>query len=142
MSASNSLRCLVATHRILSPIQAGVQAAHAVAELLVKHPEDSLSLKWAMDHKTLIILNGGNTQNLKELEKHCSDPSVDKFEWASFRESEDFADGLLTAVAVVVPEYITSRKIPATEFVSFAFYHGLSKAEIEIAQILRRLHTV
>lgn len=48
----------------LSQIQKGVQGAHAVVELMHRHPDDKTIDNWAKHHKTLIMLDGGTTNKI------------------------------------------------------------------------------
>ncbi len=95
----------------LSSIQQGIQAAHVTHELFIKYPSPpgnrtAVSLyDWAENHKTMILLNGGYADNLRELEGLFSLLS-NPYPWASFNESEEAADGLLTCVGIVLPEKI------------------------------------
>tara|TARA_Y100001973_G_C5182760_1_gene325895 strand:+ start:712 stop:1116 length:405 start_codon:yes stop_codon:yes gene_type:complete len=62
--------CYVFVHTHLSAIQKGVQAAHAVAELVnheTKLPIENQSVgfdQWIKKDKTMIFLDGGNTKQL------------------------------------------------------------------------------
>ena len=56
----------------LSSIQQGIQAGHVIGDMAVKYDEPtdhkSMFLEWAEDHKTMILLNGGFSQDLIEFE--------------------------------------------------------------------------
>ena len=98
----------------LSSIQQGVQTGHAAVDLVRKYnaPKGTPSQlgkqcdmvgDWADNHKTFIILNGGNFSSLnltKDIIKQSG------FPWVSFSEDVDSLDGMLTTVAVVLPDYI------------------------------------
>jgi hypothetical protein len=105
----------------LSSIQQGVQTGHAAVDLVRKYnaPKGTPSQlgkncdmvgEWADNHKTFIILNGGNNEmllNTKEIVKASGLP------WVTFSEDEQSLGGILTTVAVVVPEmYFASRFVP------------------------------
>ena len=82
-------------------IQAGIQAGHAAVELMVKYPGNEEVLDWATNHKTFIILNGGDHMSLEVLYqelmiKHST------YSLAAFREPG--ANDCLTSLAVLVPE--------------------------------------
>ena len=60
----------------LSSIQQGIQAAHVVGELFTSYSESrtnamseggKLLWEWACDHKTMILLNGGYSENIHRL---------------------------------------------------------------------------
>jgi len=89
----------------LSPIQQGIQAAHVTHELFLKYGIDSRFYDWAQDHKTMILLNGGYSENLRELIA-LFDSRENPYPWAHFNEGEDSLDGALTSVGIVLPEKI------------------------------------
>ena len=96
----------------LSSIQQGIQAAHAQMEMFVKYEDSSKNYKqradlfeWAHSHKTMICLNGGmnvNLENIKELFETSENP----FAWSYFKESKEAMDGILTNVAIILPNRI------------------------------------
>ena len=56
--SGDDLRCYVIINtNILTPIQVGVQAAHALAELVHKKPMRESTDKWVTKDKTLIFLS-------------------------------------------------------------------------------------
>src|SRR5438132_10373379 len=71
------LYCFVNTY--ICNIHAGIQSAHVLAELMYKYrelpalqlqPERTQRLnvtEWATKHKTIIVLNGGDCQNMGKL---------------------------------------------------------------------------
>ena len=50
----------------LSGIQAGIQAGHAWVEYGVKTKDVKRYEEWAENHKTVIVLDGGTTNTMKE----------------------------------------------------------------------------
>ena len=111
------MRCYHLCNMYLSSIQQGVQSAHAQMELFVKYRDISrtstaMLYEWAKNHKTMIVLNGGFLYDMEE--------SLDFFErnrsfypFASFYESKEALGGILTNIAIVLPEkiYKTSELI-------------------------------
>lgn len=102
----------------LSSIQQGIQAAHVTHELFLKHTvhskftSDNIGEKqrdtlydWARNHKTMILLNGGYSDNLRELMIRFSSPE-NPYPWTFFNEGEDSLDGALTCVGIILPEKI------------------------------------
>jgi len=87
------------TNMYLSDIQKGIQTAHAVAECSLT--DNALYGEWAEKGKTIIVLNGGYTSNLKRMANLVSESTLDG---VAFNESEEALDGALTVVGVVVPE--------------------------------------
>jgi len=102
----------------LSSIQQGIQSAHTIAEMSVKYycamdggdETGSLFYEWASYHKTMILLNGGYSENLHELVSFF-DSDSNPYPWAYFHEGRDALDGALTDVGIVLPEkiYETAR---------------------------------
>lgn len=105
----------------LSSIQQGIQAAHCLGEMFVKYPdlEDSnwakdhtedqekyeMLIDWAKNHKTMILLNGGYSENLRVLAQSFDQP-YNLYPFATFSESKEALDGALTCVGIILPERI------------------------------------
>ena len=98
------LYCLV--NRSLSPIQKGIQAAHAIAELSLNNLARKDYKKWAKKYKTIVILDGGSSRsqpsNLGDLEKYCDFLFKNGIIYEPFWEEN--LDSCLTAVAFILPE--------------------------------------
>ena len=93
----------------LSSIQVGIQSAHAQMELFCKYPastpEGEQLYTWGMNYKTMICLNAGfNTEMLNIVEFLGHEDNT--FPWAAFYESEEAMGGMLTNIAIVLPERI------------------------------------
>jgi len=94
----------------LSSIQQGIQAAHVVSELFVKYStENSVTTahlrEWAENHKTVILLNGGYSEHIREL-IHFFHSAENQYPWTVFNESLDALDGAVTCAGIVLPEKI------------------------------------
>ena len=100
----------------LSSIQQGIQAAHVTHELFLSYPpcdpnhhdlqsDSDILYDWAKNHKTMILLNGGYSEALRELITFFSSPQ-NPYPWTFFNEGEDALDGALTCVGIVLPERI------------------------------------
>lgn len=83
----------------MSTIQKGIQAAHAVTELLAQNDSDEV-WDWAEEDKTIVLLEGGNYEDISVIREFA-----EKSEFESAEFVEDFATmgGLITAVAVLAP---------------------------------------
>jgi hypothetical protein len=103
----------------MSSIQQGIQAAHAQMEMFVKYiPRDfkaeveykkiSQLVDWSNNHKTMICLNGGYDSELRKF-KDILDVEHNPFPWSCFYESKEAMNGMLTNVAIVIPERIYGR---------------------------------
>lgn len=108
------MRLYTLTNFMLSSIQQGIQTAHLIHELFVKYQNYSPSSlqyqwlwDWAKNHKTLIILNGGNVRNLYDIflmfRRLCS---VTDYPYTSFFEDCDSLNNTLTCVGVILPPQI------------------------------------
>lgn len=161
------MRCYTFGNYYMSSIQQGIQAAHSTAELFVKYQDIGINYvndyeptiqeyeyqdkvqdlyDWAENHKTMVCLNGGNLQGLKDIETLFQEIG-NKLPWASFYEDEESLGSILTNIAIVIPEYIygTAAKIRSGEYnVSVTkiwdkdnqFVLELSKFEIKLIELL------
>ena len=102
----------------LSSIQQGIQAQHCTAELFLKYSlygkltgdfigeKQRVSLyEWADNHKTSILLNGGDCAGLSEIFLLLDSPD-NPYPWAIFVESNDALRNALTCVGIILPERI------------------------------------
>lgn len=96
----------------LSSIQQGIQAAHVVGNMSAKYGNGSDFKEWAVNHKTIVLLNGGMSCNLISIVDHFSDEE-NPYNWAYFTESMDALDGAITSVGIILPEdvYTTAAAI-------------------------------
>lgn len=160
------MRCYHFGNFYLSSIQQGIQAAHAQMELFVKYREicvdyDNINpsieeyeyqqqvddlYDWAENHKTMVCVNGGNLQGLKDIEL-LFQTDQNKFPWATFYEDEMSLGSLLTNVCIVLPEYIyeNAAKIRNREYTLQdnkvwdelgMFVVNLTEFEIKLIQLL------
>lgn len=111
----------------LSSLQQGLQAAHGVGDILTEFEYDTHEFKiareWAKNHKTMILLNGGNSEMLQSLyaffeklkEQGMNLPFI------KFHEDEMSLNNALTHVGIVIPEkyYNLCGKIEDRETYSF-----------------------
>lgn len=115
------MRAYFWTNNYLSSIQKGIQAAHCLSEIFMKFPHPgphsthseypNSIYDWAENHKTIVILSGGNHQDLYtmidrlhavEQEQGC--PAG--FPWAVFEEDHQSLNHAITCFGVVIPEQI------------------------------------
>lgn len=161
------MRCYHFGNYYMSSIQQGIQAAHCQMELFVKYRDlcglylDDYQMStaeysyqekvddlydWAENHKTMVCLNGGNLQGLKDIELLCQNDQ-NKFPWATFYEDEMSLGSLLTNVCIVIPEYIyeNAAKIRNREYTLQdnkvwdelgMFVVNLTEFEIKLMQLL------
>lgn len=104
----------------LSSLQQGLQAHHVCVEMFnqynaqsfaaaFKHlGNDSSTIRrwnalddWAKNHKTIVLLNGGNSADLKELHEFLSSVEHD-YPFSKFHEDEVSLCGALTSVGIIL----------------------------------------
>lgn len=104
--------CYVFVHSHLSTMQKGIQAAHMVGSMVNhafrKTPTEYTEVvkDWAAAHKTLVVLEGGNSKNLEALYNNLSSEGI-AVEY--FTEDVDTLNGMMAAIGFVVDR----SKIPA-----------------------------
>lgn len=107
------LRTYVVLHTYFKSLLNGVQGGHACVEMSVKYnpgtPEFERYQHWARVDKTLLYLDGGVSFHMHAfLEQLKSlDSKGHSLPWAHFVEDEATLEGMLTAVAVILPESIS-----------------------------------
>jgi len=99
----------------LSSLQVGLQSAHVIGDMFVKYEhtntknnhleKKSMLFDWAEHHKTMILLNGGYSENLYMWIDFLK-MEDNNFPWTFFRESEEALDSALTSVGIILPERI------------------------------------
>lgn len=90
----DGLRMYVLVHKeILTPVQYGVQAAHAVAEFMDKHPDIQRVKQWVRRDKTMIFLGASLFEILSSVRRL----KANKRAFAAFKEPD--LGGEVTAVA-------------------------------------------
>ena len=127
------MRCYHLCNMYLAGIHAGIQSAHAQMELFVKYKFPSINdsvnndkimdylskeivcatrsakmlYEWAENYKTTICLNGGYQSVLEEFYDFLLiNEGNNRYPFSMFRESKDALNGVLTNVAIVLPDYI------------------------------------
>ena len=88
----------------LSPLQCGLQTAHVVGEMSLS-PTDDYN-EWIFNHKTIILLNGGNQKALDDLLRFFIHNFDNRFKYSFFREDEDSLNNCLTSVGIILPKRI------------------------------------
>jgi hypothetical protein len=85
----------------ISPIQAGIQCIHSCVEYSLKYPFDANFKEWANEHKTVIILSGGGSNDMVEREKELESFNI---QFASFQEPD--LNNSISAISFLVGEKI------------------------------------
>lgn len=91
--------------RQLSPIQKGIQAAHSIAEYMLRHRHENRTDMWGYSDKTIVLLDGGDANELEDTFRKISETGVPA---AEFRE--DSLKGLLTAFCLIADEKVWNKK--------------------------------
>lgn len=87
--------------RMLKPQQQGIQSTHAIVRLI---RQNSLAVKeWADNDETIVLLNANTNRRLCEAFARLA-ATLPYHTVTKYHESEESFDGVLTAVAAVVPE--------------------------------------
>lgn len=148
---TEELRLYTFTLFQLSPIQQGIQAGHAAVELGMVAYRKQMTLRqgttfgiyhrWATEWKTMVLLNGGDLFELDEFANFlstCDNP--DKYPWAAFNESETSLGGILTSVAIILPERIfkTAEELRKNTFVTKDYPDAFTDWELELIDRLSR----
>ncbi len=99
-------RMYVLAERHLSPLDKGIQSAHAICEYYNLSKKYSKNVeyfdKWSMTDKTIIVLNGGTVIDLNETIEIMCQNDIDLL--GIFREI-DLGD-IVTAISVLVDERV------------------------------------
>lgn len=103
------MRCYHLSNMYLSSIQHGIQSAHSQMKLFIKYSKEStkgeILYDWATNHKTMIVLNGGFLSDMQETLEFFNNPE-NPYPFSVFYESNEAMGGLLTNIAIVLPEKI------------------------------------
>ena len=97
--------------RQLSPIQKGVQSAHSIVEYIHKFHKSTEYIQWVTVDKTIIMLDGGTYQELKECRDTLADLGVP---YAAFYEKD--LGNIITSISFLVEDRVwDSKSYPANE---------------------------
>lgn len=127
------LCCYVLVNSILSTMQKGVQAAHAVAELGYICHDDPQFIEWFNHHRTIVILEGGGFQDMDERLLEICRVSQERITkkplcWSFFREDKNTFNDQVSAIAVILPNvkdrYVAMEGVSASD--DFLFLNFLS----------------
>lgn len=130
-------------NQYISGIHAGIQTAHAVHELFIKYPQGTNSATnllwdWAVRDKTIIVLEGGYQSNLEHIFELAK--AVKSLPSAKFHEELDALNGALTAITIVLPEYMYAPQY-ATEIDEPGAWRGCRTVGLQIANQFKDLET-
>ncbi|QEQ95012.1 hypothetical protein pEaSNUABM56_00236 [Erwinia phage pEa_SNUABM_56] len=131
-------------NQYISGIHAGIQTAHAVHELFVKYPQGTNSATnllwdWAVQDKTIIVLEGGYQSNLERIFELAK--AVKSLPSAKFHEEQAALNGALTAITIVLPEYMYAPQYDTMSEVVALTNSSLSLGGLKIANQFKDLET-
>jgi len=99
------VKLYVFVHSHLSSAQKAVQAVHVAVEFMRRHHNNRDAVtKWARFEQTVILVEGGNSQQLSLLGQTAVHPMQRVFPAEVFYEDADTLNSMMTAVAVLVPD--------------------------------------
>lgn len=98
----------------LSSIQQGIQAAHVVGEMFINYPTPTnesgeVLWDWVKNHKTMILLNGGYQDTLKEIQSTITAIGA-SYPYAHFCEEKASLNEAMTSVGIVLPDSVYDMK--------------------------------
>ena len=106
-------------HHYLSPLQCGIQTAHAVSELSIQQTEQFG--RWANEDKTIIICGAGNQAGVVQAWEEFRNFSVYHnipIDLTLFREDQQSMNEMVTACGIIVSDY----------------YYGATLADMSLTQ--------
>lgn len=106
------MRFYTYNHLWLSSLQKGLQAGHAAVELMISFEKNSeegmIAFDWAENHKTMMLMNGGNSQMLEETYEFFDSLKSEgmNLPFVRFYEDSESLNGSITSVGIVITEEI------------------------------------
>jgi len=91
--------------RQLNPIQKGVQSAHSIVEYTQKFHKLTEYIQWVNVDKTIIMLDGGTYQEMKECRDTLADNGVP---YAAFYEQD--LGNLITSISFLMEDKVWDSK--------------------------------
>lgn len=126
----------------LSSIQQGIQALHTLGNIFVKYDQigkdDKLTMtyEWADNHKTVVVMNGGDSADLQEIAEIVGGQKT--YPWATFEE-EGISDAL-TCVGIIVDnrmvEFVNEVRSARREKRRFDFGERLDNETYELVMLI------
>lgn len=111
------LRLYTFVNYYLSSMQQGIQTGHLAVDLVRKYAKlegqttpakVEMVKEWADNHKTFIVLNGGNADGIKSAAITAGESG---YPYAAFHEDFRSLDGMMTCAGVVVPDHIFNARV-------------------------------
>jgi hypothetical protein len=125
----NNYRLYTFINFYLSPIQQGIQSAHIVSNLFSKYlpPSDSykILLDWATYDKTIIVCNGGMSEELNENFYLINQlfPTYSNYPFVNFFEADSAlgiaGNGIMTGWGIILPESVYAAVFKQPETIGY-----------------------
>lgn len=127
----------------LSSIQQGIQAAHCLAEMSVTQNEGFRTVydNWAKYHKTMVILNGGNSSDIIALDMKLCDLAGLQYPTGIWTEDAPSLNNAVTCCGIIVSTricgWIDVLRSPDQKLESWTWQR--CRSDYEIAKLLASL---
>lgn len=123
----------------LSSLQQGLQTAHVVSELFAYYPHNDKLIDWATHHKTIIILNGGNSADLVSIGTKLGVIGHQlNLPNAFFREDGESLNWSPTACGIIVPAHVYEfAAVRVFTEDNMHLYDTVTETEQELAAVLK-----
>jgi len=126
---------------------------HTTAEMFIKYsvdytytPQAKMLDDWAYDHKTTVLLNGGDYDGLYAI-RELMYVEANPYPWAGFSESAGALNKTLTCVGIILPErvYEAARTVfirPVSLWGGIPQDHpeGISDFEYQLLTMMNNCH--
>ncbi len=128
----------------LSPIQQGIQSLHCLSEMYIKYlpqaDEAGPLYDWACNHKTVVILNAGESDSIIKIRDMMGRPD-NPYPWSTWDESVSALNGATTSVGIILPERIYEEaRFKKKNWRSWSNKRGLNEFELEIIELINRTY--
>jgi hypothetical protein len=136
------MRLYTFTNFYLSSIQQGIQSAHCLHDLFLNYNNpnqeaDHILLTWAEYHKTMIVLNGGDSLSLAELYAELLPLATDReYPIGTFSEDARSLNNALTCVGIVLPASVYEIDLRDEPIPPLTY----NDTDVKIREILNRYH--
>ena len=110
-------RMYVLALRQLSPINKGVQNCHSCLEYANKYHNDQEYQKYINEYKTLIMLDGGTSQDMIEIQLQLEEAGIKH----SYFNEPDLND-CLTAITFLADERVWNREVYFNNYADYETY--------------------
>lgn len=138
MIDTSSSRLYVLANSYLSGLQKGLQTAHLVGDMSVEFAMNATFDAWVKEHKTIIILEGGNHDMIK---KHKSLFDTVSIELPSgiFYEDEGSLNNAATVTGIIMPDQVREYHLDKVSKGSVPLDYDSWEPMTKVVQTLSRM---